>query len=81
MPAPSGLSRLEAIRARQGSCLGVFLLDPDDATLEAERNENIRAISGISGFPVHGVIGRIDNPLHPPASVLAMIHRVLATRF
>lgn len=75
------LLTLEAIRARQGSCLGVFLLDPDDATPEAEQNENIRAISGISGFPVHGVIGRIDNPLHPPASVLAMIHRVLATRF
>lgn len=73
------LLTLEAIRARKGSCLGVFLLDPDDATPKSEREENSLAIETLSGIPVHGVIGHIDDPSHPPSAVLKLIRRALAS--
>ncbi len=73
------LLTLQAIAARDGDCLGGILLDPADATPQADREENRRAIELFSGQPVHGVIGRIADLSHPPAEALATLRAALGS--
>lgn len=71
------LLTLQAIAARGGGCLGSVLIDPADATPQADRDENRSAIELFSGLPVHGVIGRIADLSRPPADALAALRAAL----
>lgn len=73
------LLTLQAIAARGGDYLGSVLLDPTDATPQADRDENRRAIELFSDRPVHGVIGRIADLSHPPADALAILRAALGS--
>jgi dethiobiotin synthetase len=71
------LLTLQAIQTAGGNCLGAVLLDPTDATPEADRTENIQAIEHFSGLPVFGVIGRIADLAHPCPAAENILEKAL----
>ena len=70
------LLTVQAITGRGCPCLGVVLLDPDNAVDELSRKENIQAIARLGSVPVWGVIGR-ENPESPSAQSLDILARAL----
>lgn len=70
------LLTLQAIATSGGHCRGVLLMDPQNATQEVDRRENIEAIHTFSGVPVFGVIGRLVD-LHTPQSAAMTIMQAI----
>lgn len=69
---------LDALRARKIECCGVVLVDPGRITTSNEMiEENIEAIEKLSGAPVAGVIGRIDDFSNPPEAAFEPLLRIL----
>lgn len=56
------------------SCLGVILVDPNNAVADQEQRENAQAITLFSCQPVHGIIPHLPQPQKPsPESLKIML--------